>query len=312
MTDISTNVSPTNHFQTWDLILFRHQFRRYVEHLSVRSAVFTMEFWMFWKFLPMNVADSIVTAINIRQIIECFSPFSETFEILLSFSNLIIHPIHEWCWFYWQFQFCFIVSSDELLRPCLFLRIDIRSPRSVTRCFLVHNGLRGSVVKSFLVRETGSNFSCRSARSFIRSPRSLVCLNISFPLLGRPSTVVIPLWAACWREAFHKLFMVTVIRSFQSVYADIRSLRSLVFLSIWTPGILTSITSFHRAYWSRGWYVRRCPCNKIHHWSRFCCDSFFTWILLRSFRHCIRANCRTEMADVQQIQQMIPLITCEN
>ena len=35
------------------------------------------------------------------------------------------------------------------------------------------------------------------------------------------------------------------------------------------------------------------------------------WILLRSFRHCIRANCRPEMANIQQAQQMIPLITRE-
>ena len=44
----------------------------------------------------MNVADSIVTAINIPQIIECSSPSPATLEILfLSFSHLIIHPIHE-------------------------------------------------------------------------------------------------------------------------------------------------------------------------------------------------------------------------
>ena len=34
-----------------------------------------------------------------------------------------------------------LLTNEELLRPCLFLRIDIRSSRSVTRCFLVHNGL---------------------------------------------------------------------------------------------------------------------------------------------------------------------------
>ena len=53
------------------------------------------------------------------------------------------------------------------------------------------------------------------------------------------------------------------------------------------------------------------PLQKAHHWSRFCCDSFFSWILLKSFRHCFRANCRSEMADIEQAQQMIPLITCE-
>ena len=49
---------------------------------SVRSDVFIMEFWLFWKFLPMNVADSIVTAINIPQIVECSSPSPAAFEIL--------------------------------------------------------------------------------------------------------------------------------------------------------------------------------------------------------------------------------------
>ena len=69
--------------------------------------------------------------------------------------------------------------------------------------------------------------------------------------------------------------------------------------------------SLHRAYWSWGRYERRRPDNKIHHRSRFCCDSLFSWILLRSFRHCIRAHCRTETANIEQAQQMIPLITRE-
>ena len=69
----------------------------------------------------------------------------------LSFSHLIIHPIHEWSWFYRQFQFCFIVSNDETLSSCPFLRIDItRSPRSVTKYFSVPYGLRGSVEKNFV------------------------------------------------------------------------------------------------------------------------------------------------------------------
>ena len=98
--------------------------------------------------------------------------------------------------------------------------------------------------------------------------------------------------------------MVKVIRSFQSVYVDIKSPWSLLFLNNWTSRILTSITS-------RGWYVRRRPCNKVRRWSRFCRDSFSTLIVLRSFRHCIRAHCRTEMADIDQTQQMIPFITRE-
>ena len=133
-----------------------------------------------------------------------------------------------------------IVEAMSLLEKWI-----IRSHRSVTKCFFVPYGLHGSVEKNFLV--TRSNFSYHSPKSFIKSSRSLVCLKISFPLFRRPSAVVIPLWVACWREAFHKLFMVIVIRSFQSVYADIRSPRSLLFLSNWSPKILTSITSLPRA-----------------------------------------------------------------
>ena len=129
--------------------------------------------------------------------------------------------------FYWQFQFCFIVSNDELLKPCLFLRIDIRSPRSVPRCFLVPNGLRGSVETNYLVRETKSNFSYHSPRSFIRSPRSVVRLDLSFPLLRRPSTVIISHFEklACWGDAFP-----------------------------WIAHENRSRELFHS---SRGWYVRR-------------------------------------------------------
>ena len=142
-------ILPTNCFQSWDLILFRHQSRRYVEH-------FSCEYCWFHCYSHKHSP-------NHRMFFFIWKSF-------LSFSHLVIHPIHEWSWFYWQFQFCFIVSNDEILRSCHFLSIDIiRSPRSVTRCFLVPNGLRGSVVKSFLVRETRSNFSCRSPRSFIRS-----------------------------------------------------------------------------------------------------------------------------------------------
>ena len=69
--------------------------------------------------------------------------------------------------------------------------------------------------------------------------------------------------------------------------------------------------SLLQAHWSWRRYERRRPGNKIHHRSWFCCDTSFSWILLRSFRHCIRANCRTEMANIEQVQQMIPLITRE-
>ena len=132
----------------------------------------------------------------------------------LSFSHLIVHPIHEWSWFYRQLQFCFFVSHEEILRSCHFLRIDIiRSPRSATRCFFVPYGLRGSVEKNFLVIR--SNFSYHSPNSFIRSPWSIARRSFSFPLLRRPITVVIQFWITCWREAFHELLMEVMVRGFK-------------------------------------------------------------------------------------------------
>ena len=163
---------------------------------------------------------------------------------------------------------------------------------------------------SFLVRETRLGFSCRSSRSYIGSPWSFAHLSITFPLLRRPTMVIIPLWVACWWRTFNKLFMIMVKCSL-SIAADIGSPRSFLFFSIHTPGILISLNSLLQAYWSRGWYVRRHPCNKAHHWSRFCCDSFFSWILLKSFLHHFRTSGRTEMDDIEQAPKMIPLVTCE-
>ena len=51
--------------------------------------------------------------------------------------------------------------------------------------------------------------------------------------------------------------------------------------------------------------------DQIHHWFRLCCDTFFTCIFLRSFRHHVRTICRTEMANVSQTPKMIPFVTCE-
>ena len=183
--------------------------------LSVRSAVFTMEFWLFWKFLPMNIADSIVTAINIPQIVECSSPFPVTLEILFclfrtwSFTRLTndldstdsSNSVSSFP----MAKFWSLASSWEL--------ISSSRPDLVTKCFSVPYGLRGSVEKNFLVIR--SNFSYHSPRSFIRSPWSIVRRSLSFPLLRRPRTVIIQFWIICWREALHELVMEVMIRGFK-------------------------------------------------------------------------------------------------
>ena len=173
----------------------------------------------------MNTADSIVTAINIPQIIECFSSvFCNIWNSFLSFSHLIIHP---------DSRMILILLTIPILLHCFQWRIveampllENRypgSPRSFTRYYLTHNGLRGSIMLSFLVRETRLGFSCRSPRSYIGSPRSFAHLSISCPLLRRPSMVIIRLWVTCWGITFHKLFMIIVVECSLSIAANIGS-----------------------------------------------------------------------------------------
>ena len=66
--------------------------------------------------------------------------------------------------------------------------------------------------------------------------------------------------------------------------------RSIIFLSFRIPKAQSSIVFFPRTFWRRRWQSWGSPCNETHHWPRLRCDSFFTWILLRSFCH---PYCRT-------------------
>ena len=78
----------------------------------------------------MNTADSIVTAMNILQIIECSSPSPATLEICSVFSALDHSPDSRMILILQTIpNSVFIVSHDEILRSCHFLRIDIiKSP----------------------------------------------------------------------------------------------------------------------------------------------------------------------------------------
>ena len=126
-------------------------------------------------------------------------------------------------------------------------------------------------------------------------PRSIIQRFVSFPLLKRPSFVIIPLWVACWVRAFNKLFMI-IVRCGLLVAADNGLPRSLLsqrshskdfdFHGFSSPSLL-----------NKGWYVWWHPYNNAHHWSRFCCDrshrsimiwvwSWFDWELLSCCTTC--------------------------
>ena len=65
---------------------------------------------------------------------------------------------------------------------------------------------------------------------------------------------------------------------------------------------------------SRGKHVRSpfaASRDQIHHRLRFCCDSSFTCIFLRSFRHHFKTIGTTDIANIEQTQKVIPFITCK-
>ena len=107
--------------------------------LSVRSVVFAMEVRLFWKFFPKNIADSVVTAINISQIIECSSPSPAPLQILFclfrtwSFTRFtndldstdnsnsaVSLPMMK----FWEFA----TSWELILSSCFFVPYGLRNP----------------------------------------------------------------------------------------------------------------------------------------------------------------------------------------
>ena len=137
-------------------------------------------------------------------------------------------------------------------------------------------------------------------------PRSTTHRSVSFALLRRPSLVIIPLWEACWERALSRLFVI-IVRHGSWVAAHNGLTRSILSLSFRTLGMLISIASLLRAFWRWGWHVRRHPLVAISLWLVL----LLNLVVCNLFCHGFRTNCRTEMADIEQTQHMIPFVTCE-
>ena len=99
-----------------------------------------------------------------------------------------------------------------------------------------------------------------------------------FPHLRRPLVVNVPFWEVWWASAQPVLVCLHIQRAQRYV--------------------LTFIFGFPRAFrCSRGKHA--VSWDQIHHRLWFCCDSFFTCIFLRSFRHHFKTIDGTEMANVE-------------
>ena len=126
---------------------------------------------------------------------------------LLSFPHLIIHPNLRMIWSpLTLFWFCFIVSNDKLLWPH-FLGITTGCPVLSWGSSSFTMDWRCSIVLGPLMKETWMGLVCLSPRSHNGLLRSIIHRSVSFPLLRRPSLVIIPLWVVCWERAFN-MFMI--------------------------------------------------------------------------------------------------------
>ena len=199
----------------------------------------------------------------------------------LSFPHFIVLPTHEWSWFHWQFQFCSIVSHDENLRICHFLRIDItRSPWSITKCFSVPLRIarfRQGRISSWPGRTfctiLPEVLSCRPQSAALswfqfstlektkhgRHPILNNLLKRSFPWIAHGSVD----WRLQINLCLYRVALIYLLLQLISMDVDFRNVSS--------PGLLKLKTIREMASWQQDSIIR----------SRFCCDSFFSWILLR-------------------------------
>ena len=160
----------------------------------VRSSVFLMECQLFEQFFTMNTDACNVEDINIPHITECLS---------LSF----VASFEDWyCLFRtWSFTLC-----ENNLNP---------------------NDNSDSAGVHIIVF---NNESVRVLCEYNRSNCSIFHQFIRFPLLRRPSFIIIPFWVAWWASVFNQ------------------SPCSLMLLSPRAQRSLTFVSGFHRAFWCSG------------------------------------------------------------
>ena len=188
----------------------------------VRSFIFLMECQLSEYFFPMNTDDSNVENMNIHHITECF-PLSSVTSI--------------------EDRFClFRTWSFTLFKNDLDPNDNSDSVSSFF--FFFKNDVFG-----LLMRETWLKLVCSCPRANNECHRSIIHQFISFPLLRRPSFVIVPLvpfWVSNWVRAFNELVFVAL--RVTGVTANNGFHRSIINLIFRTQGTSTFITSLPRGF----------------------------------------------------------------
>ena len=192
------------------------------------------------------------------------------------------------------------VSSSSMTNWCASLRANNGSLRSIVICFFFQNDVLA------VTRET-----CLRPSLWAKKRVSL----FYHPSIHQISTLE--------KTKFHQHSILSTLMSvrIQRVGALLPS-KQRVSPFYRTAQLASSEDFDFRVWFSPGFLMQwkivqhtRIPFaasrDQIHHRLRFWCDSFFTCIFLRSFRHHFKTIGRTEKANVKQTQKMIPFITCE-
>ena len=145
------------------------------------------------------------------------------------------------------------------------------------------NGCPRSIVNFFyndvlvFTRKTRLELMRPCPRSDNGCHRSIINQFINFPLLRRPSFVIVPPWVACLVRALNKMCGGTLTRDLCHSRQRVAPFNNL---SQHFPHSFSSI----RLSDAKDDRVEGSPCNQTrHHWPRLCCDFFYTWFFLRSF-----------------------------
>ena len=144
-----------------------------------------MKFWIVEKFFPMDVA---VSRRSHEHSPNYWMLFSGICNVRHSFC-----PLRTW-------SFTLFTNSAATLPMTKFSESATSWALALSGCHDPYLTDCASPSRRVSVSMMTTNLLYHTPGSFIRFPWSIVCRNLIFPLLRRPSTVIIQFWITCWGE----------------------------------------------------------------------------------------------------------------
>ena len=189
MTDVSMNVFPMNLFHIGDLILFAHQFCRHVEH--------------FLQGEICCIHNGILIVLeNLSHALHSSSkPW--TFPKLL---NVLLLSLHSWTFCLLRtWSFTLFTNSATSLPMMKFVESAASWELILSSCpdpsWSLSPYLTDCASPTRRVSPWWGQIRSPHSKKFYQVAWSIVRRNLTFPLLRRPSTVMIQFWITFWRKS---------------------------------------------------------------------------------------------------------------